>query len=156
MIPLGSFSDRRSRLRPSIRTGVVSPVTSAVRISLFHCGICQLVKDSLKPGSISTYHSLEVGQTEPLADIIAEDDQVRPKETPVFWTGSVVEFEPILPAAGADIKDKRLIKVPEKGNGSFAFQIMTAFADSPGWVLVNLACLPCLGLVGTCRIRCSI
>jgi hypothetical protein len=80
-----------------------------------------------------TYHPLEVDEAEPLAYVIAEDDQVRSEKPPALGAGSVVELEPVLAFAGADLEDEGLVHVPEEVDGGLAIEALAALADPPAW-----------------------
>jgi hypothetical protein len=85
---------------------------------------------SLDEGA-ATYHTLQVDETKPLAYVIADDDQVWSEESPALGAGSVVKLKTILSFAGADLKDKGLVQVPEQGDGSFAVEALTTLANPP-------------------------
>lgn len=74
---------------------------------------------------------MHVYQTEPLADVIADDYQVRLEQSPALGAGCVVEFETIFSLAGAYLEYEGLIYIPEKGDGGLTGEVLAALADSP-------------------------
>jgi hypothetical protein len=76
------------------------------------------------------YHPLEVDQAEPLAYVIADDDQVRSKELPVLGAAGIVELEAVLAFAGTDLKNEGLVDVSEEGDGGSALEVLAPLAYS--------------------------
>jgi hypothetical protein len=86
----------------------------------------------------TTYHPLEVDQAQPLADVVAYDDQVGTEELPVLGTGGVVKPEAVLAFAGTNLKDKGLVHISQQGYESSALEILAALADPSAWGLAVL------------------
>lgn len=80
---------------------------------------------------MDTHHSLHVYQAEPLADVIADDYQVRLEESPTLRAGSVVELEAVFALARPDFEYEGLVHVSEQVDGCWASEVMAALADSP-------------------------
>lgn len=78
-----------------------------------------------------THNALQIVQSEPVAYVIAEDDQVGPEEPPALGAGSVVKLKTVLSLAGADLKDKGLVHVPEEMDGRPAIEVLAPLAYPP-------------------------
>ena len=130
-MPLGSSSDRKSLLRPTTISGRLSLDANVVRNSLIHCENIVRARPAAGASQIGTHHSLHVYQTEPLADVIADDYQVGLEQSPAFGAGRVVEFETVFSFAGAYLEYEGLVYIPEKGDGGLAGEVLAALADSP-------------------------
>jgi len=86
-------------------------------------------------------HALEVDEAEALADVVADDHQVRAKEFPALGAGRVVELETVLSSAGANLKDEGLVHVPEQGDVGLALEVLAPLADAP--FKVSAGCQRC-------------
>jgi hypothetical protein len=62
------------------------------------------------------YQSLQVYQTQALAYVVAQHDNVRSQEPPVLWAGGVMKLKPVFGPASADLEDERLVHVPKQGH----------------------------------------
>jgi hypothetical protein len=58
--------------------------------------------------------SLHVDKTQSLADVVADDNDVRIQQPPVLGARSVVELEPVALGRDIDRKDVRLVNVAEE------------------------------------------
>lgn len=76
------------------------------------------------------YHPLEVNETEALAYVIADDDQVGPEELPVLRAAGVVKLEAVLSFAGTDLKDEGLVDISEEGDGGLTLEVVASLAYS--------------------------
>ncbi len=117
--------------------GRTSLDAKVVRTSLSHCGKRQSTFCFEETGGglwgpmEGADHALQVEQTEALAYVIADDDQVGPEEPPALGAGRVVELEAVLALARADLKDKGLVHVSEQGDGGRALEVLSPLADPP-------------------------
>lgn len=41
---------------------------------------------------MATHESLEVDETQALADVVADEDEVRPEKPPILGTGRIIEL----------------------------------------------------------------
>lgn len=64
-------------------------------------------------GNGGLYESLQVDETQPLAYIVAENDDIRLQGLPVLGALGVVELEAVLHGVLADLEDVGLVHVPE-------------------------------------------
>lgn len=58
--------------------------------------------------------SLHVDKAQPLADVVADDNDIRIQQPPVFGAGRVVELEPVALGSQLDREDVRLVNVTEE------------------------------------------
>jgi len=79
-----------------------------------------------------THLLLEAEETRSLVYGKAEYDQVRLEQSPGLRAGGIVELEAVLSFARADVKDERLVHVPEELDGDPAGEVVTPPADPPG------------------------
>lgn len=60
---------------------------------------------------------LEVDEAQALADVVAQEDEIRPEETPALGARRVVEFQSIAFLPKGDLEDEGLIYVAEQRDG---------------------------------------
>lgn len=90
----------------------------------------------------STYQSPHVDETEPLADVVAQYDQVRLEQSPVVGTVCIIELQAIWFIRQLNIENEWLINIPEQPDGAGSF----SGAQSPiRRHAIILAVTPCVG-----------
>lgn len=88
----------------------------------------------------AAYHPLEVDEAEPLAYVIANNDEVWAEEPPVLGARSIVELETILSLASADLENKRLVPVSQESQGGVGLEVLAPLAYPP------TRCQPCVSI----------
>ena len=67
---------------------------------------------------MATYHSREIDETQSLAYVKAENDEVWLEQAPGLGTRCVMEFEAVLALPGANLENVRLVHVLEELDGN--------------------------------------
>lgn len=61
--------------------------------------------------------SPDVDKTQSLADVVADDDDIRIQEAPILWTGSVKELKSIFQSPKVDVEFEWLVNVSQQRHG---------------------------------------
>ena len=79
---------------------------------------------------MATYHSGEIDETQSLAYVEADNNEVRLEQAPRLGARCVMEFEAVLALPGAYLKDVGLVHVLEEMDGNTAREVLAPLADS--------------------------
>lgn len=65
---------------------------------------------------LKTHHPLHIDKAKALADVVADDDNIRAEEVPVVGTRSVVQLYSIKTLSRTQLENEGLIRVAQEGN----------------------------------------